>query len=98
MRNQVNVQTVDRRKIYSIMLLFMMSSVIIILGVTFGIYSLINDVGFTVLNSRIHGSVFGLVVMFLGIRYFLSIRKLKAEVYKAESKFSWNNFRKEKQR
>ena len=98
MRNQVNVQTVDRRKIYSIMLLFMMSSVIIILGVTFGIYSLINDVGFTVLNSRIHGSVFGLVVMFLGIRYFLAIRKLKAEVYKAESKFSWNNFRKEKQR
>lgn len=98
MRNRVNVQTADRGKLYSIMLLFMMSSVIVILGVTFSIYSLINDVGFTVLNSRIHGSVFGLVVLFLGVRYFLSVRKLKGEVYKADSKFSWSNFRKGKQR
>lgn len=97
MRNRVSVQTADRGKLYSIMLLFMMSSVIIILGVTFSIYSLLNDVGFTVLNSRIHGSVFGLVVVFLGVRYFLSVRKLKTEVYKTESRFSWSNFRKEKQ-
>jgi hypothetical protein len=98
MRNRVNVQTVDRGKLYSILLLFMMSSVVIILGITFSIYSLINDVGFTILSSRIHGSVFGLVVLFLGVRYFLSVRKLKSEVYKAESKFSWSNFRREKLR
>jgi hypothetical protein len=76
----------------------MVSSVIIILGVTFSIYSFINDVGFIVLSSRIHGSVFGLVVVFLGVRYFLSVKKLKTEVYKAESKFSWGNFRKEERR
>lgn len=98
MRNRVNVQTADRWKFYSIMLLFLMSSVIIMLGVAFSIYSLMNEVGFTVLNSRIHGSVFGLVVVFLGVRYLLSVRKLKTEVYKAESKFSWNNFRRVKQR
>ncbi|HEX2947872.1 MAG TPA: hypothetical protein VHT96_18185 [Clostridia bacterium] len=98
MRNRVNVQTVDRGKVVSIMLLYMMSSVIIISGIIFSIYSLVNNVGFTVLSSRINGAVFGSVVLFLGVRYFLSVHRLKAEVYKAESKFSWNNFRKGKER
>jgi len=41
------------------------------------------------------GVVFGMVILFLGIRYFLSLSKLKDEVYKS-SGFSWSNFKREK--
>jgi hypothetical protein len=45
------------------------------------------------MNNQIHGAVFGIVIIFLGARYFLSVQKLKGEVYKSISRFSWGNFR-----
>ena len=39
-------------------------------------------------------AAFGAVVAFLGIRYLLSVRKLKGDVYKTTSQFSWSNFKK----
>ena len=96
MKNPENKPIVDRKKKMSIMALLITSILIILLGAYFSVFSLVNNVSFNVLSSRIHGSIFGVVITFLGMRYFLSVQKLKAEVYKTTSKFSWSNFKKEK--
>lgn len=98
MKNQEHAISVDKNKVVFIMILIVISIMIIISGNLFIIFSLANNIYFTVLNSRIHGAIFGLVVIFLGVRYFLSVQKLKVEVYKNTSKFSWSNFKKEKAR
>jgi hypothetical protein len=46
-----------------------------------------------VLNTQIAGYIFGLVVVFLGVRYFRSVLKLRKKISGEEIKFSWNNFR-----
>lgn len=86
-------QTVGKGKVFVIAALFALSFTIVILGVSFSVYSMMNDVSFLVLSSQIHGAVFGLVIVFLGVRYVLSVRKLKEKVYKADSMFSWSNFK-----
>ena len=91
--NQAYKQPVEKSKAVSVVILYLMAVIIVILGVAFIAYSFIYDVHFTVLTSSIHGAVFGTVVAFLGIRYFLSVRKLKDEVYKSSSKFSLSNFK-----
>ena len=87
---------VRRGKRILIALLYAVAIAIILLGVAFCVYSAVNDVRLTVLTSSIPGLVFGLVVAFLGVRYVLSIQKLKAEVYRTTSDFSWSNFKKSK--
>lgn len=87
-------QTVGRGKLFVITALFALSVAIVILGASFSIYSVMNDVSFLVLSSQIHGAVFGLVIAFLGVRYVLSVRRLKNEVFKADCAFSWSNFKK----
>ena len=96
MKTQKHTITVEKKKVVSIIILIIISLIIIVSGAFFIVFSLINNIYFNVLNSQIHGAVFGLVVLFLGTRYFLSVQKLKAEVYKPASKFSWSNFKKEK--
>ena len=51
-----------------------------------------------VLNSQIPGVVFGLLVMYLGIRYYFSVGRLKEEVYKSTSEFCWIHIMKEKKK
>ena len=87
-------QTVERKKVVAIGALYLVSIAIMFLGLSILIYSLVNHISYLVLNSKIHGAVFGAVITFLGARYFLSVRRLQAEVYKATSKFSWDNFKK----
>ena len=96
MKNSRKKPTVESGKAISIMALLITSILIILLGACFSVYSIVNNVSFTVLSSQIHGSIFGLIITFLGARYFLSVQKLKAEVYKTTSKFSWSNFKKDK--
>ena len=96
MKNQAKGAVVDKKKTIAIVALFAVSIIIIAMGASFSVISLINNVSFKVLNSSVHGAVFGVVIAFLGVRYFLSVRKLKQEVYKKTSKFSWNNFKKDK--
>jgi hypothetical protein len=90
--------TVDRSKSAPIALLFTLAVLILVGGAAFGVYCAIEGVGFAVLGSTIPGSVFGIVLMFLGVRYLLSVRNLRAEVYKDTSRFSWENFRSDKTR
>ena len=65
-------------------------------GIFFGVYSLLGGVSFRVLNTNVPGVVFGVVVIYFGVRSILSVNRLKAELYKDQAKFSWSNFRKEK--
>lgn len=95
MQSQTNTRnTVDRDKVAAIIILTLLSVAIIAVGISFCIYSIVNDIEFMVLGNLMHGAVFGLVISFLGIRYFISVRKLKGVVYKSSSKFSWDNFKK----
>jgi len=96
MKSQVDVSKDFKQKAVIINLLYATTIIIILLGVFFIIYSLVNDVSFKVLNTTVSGAIFGMVVAYLGARYFLSVTKLKAELYKTTSQFSWSNFKKEK--
>ena len=87
---------VRRKKRILIALLYVIAIVIILLGASFCVYSVINNVQLAILSSSVPGFVFGLVVLFLGIRYVFSLQKLKAEVYKTTSGFDWANFEKAK--
>jgi len=92
-KNQACAPTAGTGKVVSIIALFSVSAAIAIFGAAFSIISILNDISFTVFSSRVHGAVFGLVILFLGARYFLAVRKLKTEVYKPDARFSWSNFR-----
>jgi hypothetical protein len=82
-------------KVAMIVILYVMSVLIMLLGAGFCAYSAINGVQMQVMSSTIPGFVFGMVILFLGVRYFMSLSKLRDEVMKS-SGFSWSNFRKEK--
>lgn len=83
-------------KVAMIVILYVMSVLIMLLGAGFSAYSAINGVQMQVMTSTIPGFIFGMVILFLGIRYFMSLSKLRDEVMKSTG-FSWSNFRKEKQ-
>ena len=82
-------------RVAMIVALYVMSIVIMLLGAGFSAYSAINGVQMQVMTSTIPGFVFGMVILFLGVRYFMSLSKLRDEVMKS-SGFSWANFRKDK--
>ena len=77
-------------------ILFLASLLIMFLGIFFSIFSLVNHISFKVLNSSVPGAIFGILVLYLGIKYYLSVTKLKEDLYKSDSKFSWSNFKKKK--
>lgn len=85
-----------KQKIVAITGLYTVTIFIMISGLSFSVYSLSNHVYFRVLNSNIHGAIFGITVCYLGIRYFINVRKLKAEVMENANQFSWSNFKREK--
>ena len=94
MKNQAYSPYVGKEKAIAIWTLYVTSLGITLIGVSFGVYSLANNINIPVLTSQIPGVVFGVVIAFLGVRYFLSVRKLKTQVYKSTTTFSWSNFRK----
>ena len=96
MKNPASQPNVGAEKILPIVTLYAVSAVIIIIGTAFGIFSVVNNISIPVLTSRIPGVIFGIVMVFLGLRYLFSVRKLKAEVFKSTSSFSWSNFKKVK--
>lgn len=98
MKKKETRTTTDKNKILAISTLYVIAVVIMALGAFFSVYSLINDISFRVLTTHVHGAVFGLVAFYLGLRYFLSVSKLRDEVYKNTSRFSWSNFKSEKSR
>jgi hypothetical protein len=96
MKVQAYGQTVERKKVIAVGILFLTSVAIMVFGAFIIVFSQLNNVNFMVLSAQIPGAVFGAVITFLGIRYFLAVKKLKTEVYKTTAKFSWSNFKKAK--
>ena len=96
MNERTDRQSVGGSKVFAIWFLYLTSIGIVLLGISFCVYSFATNATFLVMSTELHGSVFGLVVSFLGVRYFLAVRKLRSEVYKSTSRFSWRNFKKGK--
>lgn len=86
---------VEMKKKVMISVLFIFACAICISGVFFSVYSLLNRITFQVINAQVPGVLFGLAVLYLGIRYLISLNNLRKEVYKPTSRFSWDNFKKE---
>lgn len=78
----------------SIFILTVMSLAIVISGILFSIYSVMTNVSFNVINTNVPGYVFGLVAIFLGVRYFRSLAKLKKNISGSNIRFSWENLKK----
>ena len=93
MKNQSIVTATNKHKVIIVNFLYASTLIIIFLGIFFSIFSLVNNINFKVLNSSIPGVVLGLLVLYLGIRYYFSVTKLKGELFKTSSKFSWSNFK-----
>ena len=84
----------DKRKVAIIYGLYATAVAITASGAFFCVYSYLKDITFKVINTNVSGMIFGVVVAYLGVRYFLSVQKLKAELYEPDAQFSWSNFRK----
>lgn len=98
MKTQGNIKVghVDSNKIAIVFFLLATSIAITASGAFFVVYSYLNQISFKVINTEISGIIFGLVVIYLGVRYFLAVVKLKNQLYLPDSKFSWSNFKKVK--
>jgi hypothetical protein len=96
MKKQTPIMKITKSKLISIYILFVSTLIIIFLGIFFSFFSVINNIHFQVLNSSISGAVLGLLVLYLGIKYYLSVTKLKSELFKTSTKFSWSHFKKDK--
>jgi hypothetical protein len=88
-----NIKTGSLSKKVTVNILFFMSIAISLLGAFYVVYSLIFNISFKVINTDVSGAVFGLVVLYLGIRYIMMVNKLKQDVYGTSSRFTWSNFR-----
>jgi membrane associated rhomboid family serine protease len=93
MKKQSLISSPEKSKVITINILFITTLIIIFSGIFFSIFSLINNIHFEVLSSSISGAIFGILVLYLGIRYYLSVTKLKEELYRSSAKFSWRNFK-----
>lgn len=98
MKQQEKVITNDKRKVVIIYSLYVATIIIMFLGLFFGAYSVLNNISIPVLRSKIPGVVFGLLVTYLGMRYYLSVTKFKTDFYQSTSEFSWSNFKREKKK
>ncbi len=76
--------------------LLAVSSLITVLSVAFGVYSLVHNVNFSVMSAEIPGAVFAAVGAFLGIRYCLASLKM-GNVINGKA-FSWKNFKSSKRK
>ena len=70
-----------------------MSLFIVFLGVFFSTYSVLNHITFTIIQTKVSGLVFGLMVCYLGIRNYLSVLDLKEKMKDSNITFSWSNFK-----
>lgn len=98
MKNKSINTSPTKSKIVIINILFITTMIIIFLGIFFSIFSFINDIHFKILSSSVPGVILGLLVLYLGIKYYFSVTKLKEELFKSSSKFLWSNFKRKKQK
>jgi len=77
-----------------VFLLYLGSLIILFLGIYFCAFSVLNNIQLKVLSTSIPGMVFGLLIAYLGTRYYFMVSNFKKGFYESNSKFSWSNFKK----
>lgn len=87
---------VDGSKKAVMAVLFVLAFAICVSGTFFCVYSIVSGVSFQVINTKVPGFLFGIAVLYLGIRYTMKLFKLKSKLYKPTSRFSWDNFKRRK--
>jgi FtsH-binding integral membrane protein len=85
-----------RGKMATVTALFAGAVLITCSGAWFGVYSVVSNVSFRVMNTSIPGFVLALLVVYFGVRSFLSVNKLSKVILKDSSYFSWSNFKRAK--
>lgn len=98
MSNQSIAIKNERQKKTIIFFLYLGAVAIMFLGAFFGAYSTLNNIKLQVLKASIPGIVFGLLTVYLGLRYFFMVSDFKTEFFKNTAQFSWSNFKKEKRK
>jgi len=96
MKKQKTDKGIFRNSKLYINMIWASSLVIMFLGIFFSIFSYINKIEFNVLNNSVSGIVFGVMVLYLGIKYYFSIESLKEDVAKNHLNFSLRNLKKKK--
>ncbi len=90
--------SVTRQKKIIVNLLYLGTLVIVFLGAFFSAYSVLFHIKIKVLSADMPGIVFGILVAYLGLRYYFQVEKFKTELYKSNVKFSWSNFKRRKKK
>ena len=96
MKKQNTATVISKQKSLIVNALYAGTMIIIFLGMFFIAFSLVNHISFNILNVSMPGVILGFLVLYLGIRYYFQVIKLKSEVFKDSSKFSWSNFKRKK--
>ncbi|MBL4931881.1 hypothetical protein [Clostridium paridis] len=96
MKKQITLALSNASKKIIISFLYLSVMIILFLGIFFSLFSVVNGISLTVLKVQIPGVIFGVLVLYLGLKYYFSVIKLQEELYKSTSKFSWDNFKSKK--
>ncbi|HEX2999107.1 MAG TPA: hypothetical protein VHR86_02575, partial [Armatimonadota bacterium] len=59
----------------------------------FSIYSIAAGVSIKILSVPMPGAILGLMVAYLGLRYFMMVQKLRKDLSDPSAVFSWSNFK-----
>lgn len=86
----------DRQSAVMVRALFALAVAITVSGALFAGYSILAGASFRVFNAPLPGALFGLMVVYFGVRGILSVRRLREDVYERGARFSWSNFRKKR--
>ena len=86
----------DKQKRTILFGLYFFAAAIALSGALFCVYSSLNGTNFQVLNVKTPGMVFGLIVVYFGIRSIVSVHTLKSQLFREDAKFSWGNFKRPK--
>lgn len=98
MVNQGIEMKLERQKKAIIFFLYLGTIIIMFLGAFFSAFCVLNDIKITVLRASVPGFVFGLLVLYLGLRYFFMVSEFKTDFFQSSANFSWSNFRREKKK
>ncbi len=85
-----------KKKKIILLFLYLGTTIIMFLGAYFSAFSVLNHINIRVLEASVPGIVFGLLVLYLGLRYFFMVSDFKTDFYQSNARFSWSNFKKEK--
>lgn len=91
-----SVEPARKQKLLILVGLYALACAILLSGVLFGVYSVFAGVTFKLFGVDMPGFILGLMVAYFGMRSFVSVNRLKPELLSADARFSWSNFRREK--